>query len=280
VAVAACLVCTFALAGSPAAGGAAAGGAAGPPSRVLQLNLCDSGIAGCYTGRSVAQAAAVMRAEAPDVVTLNEVCRGDVDVLRQALLDAHPGGTVGSAFRAAGDRRTGGDFRCLDGQSYGIGVLARLPAPGHGDATGGGYATDGGLYPAQDIGDPEERAWLCLSAAAAFYACTTHLASTSATVALDQCRYLLGVALPELHRGRGYRPTVVGGDLNLRYGGSPDVRSCVPPGYARRDDGGVQHVLATPDLTVGSSATVGMAGTTDHPGLLVVLTTPAAPDGR
>jgi endonuclease/exonuclease/phosphatase family metal-dependent hydrolase len=246
--------------------------------RVLQLNLCDSGIAGCYTGRAVAQAATVIRAEAPDVVTLDEICRGDLDVLRRALINAHPGGTVGSAFRAAGDRRTGGDFRCLDGQSYGIGVLARLPPPHGGHATDGGHVTDGGLYPVQDTGDPEERVWLCLSSAGDLYACATHLASTSATVALDQCRYLLGTALPELYRRRGYRPTVLGGDLNLRYGGSPDVRSCVPQGYARRDDSGVQHVLATPDLTVGSSATVGMAGTTDHPGLLVVLTAPAAPN--
>jgi hypothetical protein len=278
LAVAACLVCVFALAGS-----SAAGRATGRPARVLQLNLCDSGIAGCYTGRAVSQAAAVIRTEAPDVVTLNEVCRGDVDVLRRALLDAQPGGTVVSAFRAAGDRRTGGDFRCLDGQSYGIGVLARLPAPEHGDAAGGGsatdggYATDGGLYPVQDTGDPEERVWLCLYPVGPFYACTTHLASTSATVALDQCRYLLGTALPGLRRRRGYHPTVLGGDLNLRYGGSPDVRSCVPAGYPRRGDGGVQHILATPDLTAGSSATVGMAGTSDHPGLLVVLTAPDAP---
>jgi hypothetical protein len=253
-AVLACLVCVAALPGTPASGRVTRA-----PLRVLQLNLCDSGIAGCYTGRAVAQAAAVLRAEAPDVVTLNEICRADLDVLARALADAHPGGTVVPAFRAAVDRRTGGDFRCRNGQSYGIGVLV------HG-GPGRGYATDGGVYPVQDTRDPEERVWLCVHPTGDLYACTTHLASTSATVALDQCRYLLDTALPDLHRRAGYHPTVVGGDLNLG-----DVRPCLPPGYAPRGDGGVQQVLVTGDLAVGSTATVGMAGTTDHPGLLVVL---------
>ena len=50
----------------------------GDGARVLQLNLCNSGLAGCFTGRAVDRAAAVIRAEEPDVVTLNEVCEGDV----------------------------------------------------------------------------------------------------------------------------------------------------------------------------------------------------------
>src|SRR4051794_39285269 len=63
----------------------------GPSVRVLQMNLCDSGIARCYTGRSVAEAAAVIRAERPDLVTLNEVCRNDVAVLARALSGASTG---------------------------------------------------------------------------------------------------------------------------------------------------------------------------------------------
>ena len=62
--------------------------------RVLQLNLCNSGLAGCFTGRAVDRAAAVIRAEAPDVVTLNEVCEGDVPVLERALADSGPGGAT------------------------------------------------------------------------------------------------------------------------------------------------------------------------------------------
>src|SRR4051812_5360187 len=53
----------------------AAAGVPPAPVRLLQLNLCNSGIAACYTGRSVAEAATVIRAEAPDLVTLNEICQ-------------------------------------------------------------------------------------------------------------------------------------------------------------------------------------------------------------
>lgn len=261
VAVAACLAGAAALlTGSPAAGRAPL-----KPLRMLQLNLCDSGIAACYTGRSVPEAAAVIRGEAPDLVTLNEVCLADVAVLDRAMRGVHPTGTVAHEFRAAADRRTGGPFRCRNGQPYGIALLAYLPGPA-------GYTADSGIYPTQDVRDPEERAWLCVDAAAGFAACTTHLASTSATVALAQCEYLLGTVVPAQHVPARYRSAVLGGDLNLRYGGSPDVRSCVPPGYLRRDDGGVQQVMATTDFAVGYSATISMNGTTDHPGLLVALT--------
>ena len=242
-------------------GAPAAGRVPGTPSRVLQLNLCDSGIATCYTGRAVDRAAAVIRAEQPDLVTLNEICQPDLYPLGRAFGELHGGGTVVSAFKAAVDRRTGGDFRCRDGQPYGVGLLVYVPG------RSARHSTAGGAYPEQDLRDPEERVWLCVYATGAFYACVTHLASTSATVALAQCRYLLGTAIPGARRSGGYRPTLLGGDLNLG-----DPRSCVPPGYVRRGDGGVQHVLATDDFIVDAARTVDMAGTTDHPGLLVTLT--------
>src|SRR6476620_9457895 len=88
--------------------------------RVLQMNLCNSGLAGCYTGRSVSRAAAVIRAQAPDLVTLNEVCRADVPVLERAM-----GGAASAAFQPARNRRTGGAVRCRNGESYGIALLSR-----------------------------------------------------------------------------------------------------------------------------------------------------------
>ena len=94
--------------------------------RILQFNLCNSGIAGCYTGRSVRQAAEVIRAERPDVVTLNEVCRRDLSVLERAMSAMQHGGVIASAFEAAGDRRTNRGYQCRNGQRYGIGLLARL----------------------------------------------------------------------------------------------------------------------------------------------------------
>jgi hypothetical protein len=237
---------------------------------VLQMNLCDSGIAACYTGRSVAAAATLIRVDAPEVVTLNEVCRGDVATLSPALSAGRPG-TVVSAFQAAVDRRTGHAFRCRNGEPYGIGLLARIGPPSR------AYVTTAGVYPIQDTGDPEERAWLCVRVMRDFSACTTHLASTNPTVALAQCRYLLGTSLPALRAGDRRPPAVLGGDLNLRPGRPPDVRSCVPKGYARLDDGGTQDILASAGFAVTSRRTIGMNGATDHPSLLVTLTATVAP---
>jgi hypothetical protein len=82
-------------------------------------------------------------------------------------------------------------------------------------------------------------------------------------------------AIPAAYPGAG-APVVLGADLNLRPGGTPDVRSCVPVGHTRVDDGGVQNVVATPGLAVTGRRFVDMAGTTDHPGLLVDLRSTAS----
>jgi hypothetical protein len=255
VAVVACVV---AIAGLLTAS-SAAGGPAGRPVRVLQMNLCNSGEAGCYTGRALAAAIEVIRAHEPDLVTLNEICEDDVDALGRALAEVHQQRVV-SAFQSARDGRTGEPYRCVrNGRPYGVGLLARVAEQGH--------TTHGEIYPAQDPDDPEQRAWLCVTTAA-LHACTTHLAYTSATVALAQCRHLLETAIPTL---RGDLPTVLGADLNLRFGGSPDLGSCLPSGYLRVDDGGVQQVLVSDDFAVLSTRLIAMDGATDHPSLLVTL---------
>jgi endonuclease/exonuclease/phosphatase family metal-dependent hydrolase len=242
--------------------------------RILQMNLCNSGAATCYTGRSVAEAAAVIVVEAPDVVTLNEVCQDDVAVL-DATMTRTGGGAVVSAFQAAGDRRTGGALRCRNGRPYGIGLVARLPAVPH------GYEAVGLIYPVQDPGSAEERAWLCLSpggaaAPGAVAVCTTHLVSSSPAVAGDQCRYLLDTVVPAVRARAASVPLVLAGDLNLGSAGASDARSCVPEGDQRVDDGVVQHVVATAGLTVGARRTIAMDAT-DHPGLLVTLALAAGP---
>ncbi len=220
--------------------------------RVLQLNLCNSGIAGCYTGRAVAEAAKVIQDTAPDVITLDEVCENDVPILASRLATVR-NRTVTPAFRAAPDRRTGGATRCADGQAYGIGLIVAV-APVR--------DLDGGSYSLQDLTDPEIRVWLCADTRK-FSVCATHLANMDATVALGQCRDLLQ---------NTRRPLVVGGDFNLPEGSEPDVRRCIPPGYLHFGDGGVQYVVATSEFTGGSHNSIGMNGSTDHPALLVTLT--------
>lgn len=241
--------------------------AAGPVTtvRVLQLNLCNSGIAACYTGRSRTQAAAVIRAEAPDLVTLNEICRDDLPPLRETLASAVPGADVVSEFQAAHDRRTGAEFRCRNGESYGIGVVSRWPSvPG---------STAGGVYPDQDVQDPEERVWLCLTtqSTAAITACTTHLDDRKREVAVAQCDYLFHTVITRLNPAGAADPVVLGGDLNLGSGDDPDLRSCLPADFEVAGDGGVQHIVATPGLAITASRTIDLGDATDHPGLLVTL---------
>jgi endonuclease/exonuclease/phosphatase family metal-dependent hydrolase len=244
------------------------GPAGGRSVRALQLNLCNSGIAPCYTGRSVGAAARLIRRWRPDIVTLNEVCRKDVSALRSALSQGARGSAVASAFKAAVSRPADGPFRCRNGQPYGIGVIAVLPS-----STSRSRAF-GDRYPMQDLTDPEERVWVCIKAEV--YACTTHTASTSTAVALAQCRYLMRVALPGLLRRNGEDPVVLGADLNLPSGSSPSAQSCLSDGYQRVDDGSRQDIVASADLRVTRRLVIDMRGTTDHPALLVQL----EPHGR
>jgi endonuclease/exonuclease/phosphatase family metal-dependent hydrolase len=274
VAIACCLIvglvgCTATVTGTGVAGPPQAtpsGGAPATQVRVLQLNLCNSGIAACYSdGRSIEEAARVIAAESPDLVTVNEVCDDDMRPLERALARAVPGGKAVSAFQAARDRETGDGYRCANGRQFGIGVLSRwrlLP----------GSSPTGGIYPVQDTDDPEERAWLCLDVAAtpAVTVCTTHLAYTKRQVAAGQCRYLFDRVVAGMRARDGAPPVVVGGDLNLA-GDDPDFRSCVPEGSALADDGAVQHVVATPGFVVDTSRTIELRVDTEHPGLLVTL---------
>ena len=77
------------------------------------------------------------------------------------------------------------------------------------------------------------------------------------------------VAGPEVQVGTA--PVVLGADLNLGSGDSPDLKACLPPYSALVDDGGPQHVVATPEYVVDDHRTIDLRGTTDHPGLLVSL---------
>ena len=246
--------------GAPAAGGSVA------PIRVLQLNLCNSGIAACYTGRSTSEAATVIESQSPDLVTLNEICQGDLTTLQRSLAEVVPDGRVVTAFRAAQDRRTGDVYRCRNGQPYGIGVVSRWPSVSR-------SAAGDGIYPRQDTDDPEERAWLCLGVVtpAAITVCTTHLAYTKLKVARAQCTFLFRTVIAQLRQRDPAVPVVFGGDLNLGSSHNADLTSCLPAGSADVDDGGVQHVVATPEYVVTGSERIDLRGATDHQGLLVTL---------
>jgi endonuclease/exonuclease/phosphatase family metal-dependent hydrolase len=214
----------------------------------------------------------MIRAETPDVVALNEICEDDIVSLARGLDELAADDVVVTAFGAVGDPRSGTDYRCgRNGERYGIGILARLPGR---DAA---HSTRSGTYPAQDRTDPELRVWVCLDAEELFLACTTHLVNTVPAIALTQCQHLMATAFgDEVGDATAAtsvpavtRPTVVAGDLNLRVGGPADLRSCLPAGVSRIDNGGALHVVT--DVAIASDASLDMAGTSDHPALLAVL---------
>jgi hypothetical protein len=232
--------------------------------RVLQMNLCDSGRAPCFSGgRAVSRAVALIHEDRPDMVSVNEICRHDIRVLKQAMSAAFPASVVASAFTPAQDRPTQAPVRCQNGQQFGDGVLVVVASPAV------GVRSYSGVYPVQDPNDPEERVWVCIDLATRFSACTTHTASTNRAIALDQCRYLLGSAVPTIRRRDGGDPIILGADLNLSARGSPSPQSCLPNGYHRTDDDALQDVVVSPGVGVRSHSAIDMQGTTDHPGLLV-----------
>lgn len=250
--------CLLGLAGS-LTGHPPAGEVLRRPFAVLQLNLCNSGMAGCFTGgRAVTRAADLIRQDRPDVVTLVEVCRADVAALDRAMRGLRRDGTVVSTFRATGDRPADGPTRCTNGDEFGVGVVARVPAPYRGHRVGSG------VYARQDPTDPEIRVWTCLDVPGQFRACVTHLAAIGGGIPLDQCRELVAAAFDG-----SPLPVVVGGDFNLVPRGRADIRDCVPAGAARVDDGGVQNVVTGPGFAVTGQRLLDVRGTTDHVGLLV-----------
>ncbi len=220
---------------------------------VLQLNLCHSGAADCYTegDQSISAAVAAIKDKRPDVVTLNEVCAPDITKM------VHDTG-YHAEFRAAGHKGSG-PYQCAGGRGdYGIGVLS------HPDMGAPSGPVRSARFAVQDGGN-EERVMLCVPYPNAA-ACTTHLSADDGQVAAKQCRELTGAAT-----GMGI-PAVIGGDLNLTHGGTPNVQDCVPRGWFRKGDGSVQHVFAPQvNFQFARTENLPIAGT-DHPGFLVELT--------
>lgn len=225
---------------------------AGASFDVLQLNLCHSGAADCYTpgDQSINSAVTAIKGKRPDVVTLNEICAPDITKLVKET-------GYHAEFKAAG-RKGSGPYQCAAGRGdYGIAILTH---PDLGSPSGPVKAAK---FAAQDGGN-EERVMLCVPYSDVA-ACTTHLSADDGVVAAEQCHELAGVAT-----GMG-DATVIGGDFNLTYGGTPNVQDCVPTGWFRKGDDSVQHVFAPgAKFKFERTEKLPIQGT-DHPGFLVEL---------
>jgi endonuclease/exonuclease/phosphatase family metal-dependent hydrolase len=231
---------------------------------LLQMNLCNSGRASCFTaGRAVEEAAAMVHRQAADVVTLQEICRDDVLVaanpgglgtVARALADLHPDDRVSVHFVAAGDPDTGSGFRCNNGELFGNAVLH------HGD----GLDSYGGWFADWDIGD-EIRSWGCAEVVLGgrLTVCTTHI-SDHARVTVAQCRELFAILAREPWARTNL---VLAGDLNLP---ASRLGECGTDGFRVASDDSVQHVLVRNGLRPVRGRVEPMRWT-DHPALVQVV---------
>ncbi len=209
----------LALAGCSRSSGTAAAATAGSTYTLMQMNLCLSGLAGCYTKvrypAGIEDAVARIREAHPDAVTFNEACSGDVALIA---------------------RRTG--YRTRFSRVIYYGKLLPCIRPGgrgvFGDAVltkAAIVSTDTHAFEAQ--AGPEQRRWLCVTTRAGLDVCTAHLASHATDeVAANgpQCAELSTL----LARRAATRTVIFGGDVNHR-------ASCAPHGFWVRTDSSAQQ---------------------------------------
>jgi endonuclease/exonuclease/phosphatase family metal-dependent hydrolase len=244
----------LALTGCSRSSGTAA--AASPPAgstyTLMQMNLCLSGLAGCY-GKveypaGVEEALALIREAHPDAVTVNEACRSDVALIAQR---------TGYHLRFSRVIYYGKPLPCVHPGGRGLfgdAVLTRSAIE----------STDSQAFEAQ--AGPERRQWLCVSTRVSVEVCTAHLASheIDELAANDpQCAELGAL----LGRRAASRTVIFGGDVNRR-------PSCAPHSFWTRTDSfahqdpGDQHVYGTGALRSPAARMVPTKHT-DHDVLLV-----------
>ena len=220
---------------------------------VMQMNLCLSGLAGCYTKAAypavVEEAVDRIREADPDAVTLNETCRDDV-------------------VRIA--RRTGYHLRFT--RVVYAGKRLRCVRPGGRGLFGDAVLTEAAVasHESRDFeaqAGPERRRWLCVVTRAGVDVCTAHLNTRSPVEVAGndaQCAELAAL----LARRAAARTVTFGGDVNRR---DP---SCAPDGlWTRTDESaeqapGLQHVYGSGSLR-SPTAEVVPAEHSDHDVLLV-----------
>jgi hypothetical protein len=231
---------------------AAASPSAASTYTLVQMNLCLSGIAGCYRKvdypAGVRDAVARIRETHPDAVTLNEVCSGDVALIaRQA----------GYHRRFSRVIYNDKPLPCIKPGGRGLfgdAVLTKAAIE----------STGAEAFKAQ--AGPERREWLCVGTRVGVEVCTAHLASSEpdeVAANAPQCAELRAL----LARRAVAHTLMFGGDVNRR-------SSCAPRGFwtgtdrLARQDPGSQHVYGTGALR-SLSTRVLPAAHTDHDVLLV-----------
>ena len=216
-----------------------------PAFTVMQMNVCLSGLAGCYDPAVVEEAVTRIREARPDAVTLNETCRRDVGRIARE---------TGYHLRVTRVMYAGERLRCV--------------RPGGRGQFGDAVLTEAAIESAESRdfeaqSGPERRRWLCVTTRDDVDVCTAHLNTRSAVEVKGnegQCAELTALL------ARRERTVVFGGDVNRR-------RSCAPDGAWTRTDAaasqapGLQHIYGSSELR-SPSAEVHPAGHSDHDVLL------------
>src|SRR5918999_6536768 len=196
---------------------------------LMQMNLCLSGLAGCYGKAAypavVEEAVARIREAHPDAVTFNEACRSDVSgIARRTGYHLRFSRVIYSSRRLRCVRPGGRGL-------FGNAVLTEAAIE----------RTDNHDFKAQ--AGPERRRWLCVTTRVGVDVCTAHLNTRSAIeVAGNDAQCVELAAL--LARRAAVRTVAFGGDVNRR-------DSCAPEGFWTRTDRsagqapGLQHVYGS-----------------------------------
>lgn len=249
------LLCSLpVLLGISAPAGAASERSSPPtPYTLIQMNLCLSGLAGCYPGTEypmvVDEGIGVIRAEQPQAVTLNEACSGDVERIARE---------TGYEYRFATVIYRGAPLPCVRPEGRGV--------------FGNAVLVSGDITSSQDQAfqtqlGAEERRWLCADTAEGVRVCTTHL-SVSGTPEQAATNEAQCQELTEVLAGDGRRvATVFGGDVNRQ-------DSCAPADFWTLRDSeatqarGIQHAYGTQGQLIRPEADVVPMIYTDHDALL------------
>ena len=218
----------------------------------MQMNLCLSGLAGCWGKAAypavVKEAVARIRAAHPDAVTFNEACRRDVGAIARR---------TGYHVRFSRVIYLGEPLHCVQPGGRGLfgdAVLTKAAIE----------RTDDQDFEAQ--AGIERRRWLCVSTRGDVDVCTAHLNTRRTTEVAGndaQCAELAAL----LARRAAARGVAFGGDVNRR-------DSCAPDGAWTRTDSsadqapGLQQVYGSGALR-SPSVKVVSATHTDHDILLV-----------
>jgi hypothetical protein len=219
---------------------------------LMQMNLCLSGLAGCYGKAAypavVEEAVARIREAVPDAVTVNEACRTDIARIARRTGYHHRFSRV--IYR--GER-----LRCVRPGGRGLFGDAVLTEAAIESTDSQDFEAQAGI---------ERRRWLCVTTRVDVDVCTAHL-NTRTTIEVAgndaQCAELAAL----LARRAAAGTVTFGGDVNRRH-------SCAPAGLWTRTDRsaeqapGIQHVYGSGALR-SPSAEVVPATHTDHDVLLV-----------